>query len=136
MVIISQQHFLYNSAIFISINATSIPAPTKHPPQISILISQYTIPATTGLDIPLLICAMFFAAGIIPPAMVCTKEAIVSKNTIQSEMNTFDRIIWKRVVDTEYHISRNINASYMAVFVLYLPASFSLCVSYFSLAFR
>ena len=26
-------------------------------------ISQYTIPATTGLDIPLLICAMFFAAG-------------------------------------------------------------------------
>ena len=31
--------------------------------------------------------------------MVCTKVAIVSKNTIQSEMNTFDRIIWKRVVD-------------------------------------
>ena len=61
MVIISQQHFLYNSAIFISINATSIPAPTKHPPQISILISQYTIPATTGLDIPLLICATFFS---------------------------------------------------------------------------
>ena len=27
-------------------------------------------------------------------------------------------------------------ASYMTVFVLYLPASFSLCVSYFSLAFR
>ena len=60
----------------------------------------------------------------------------LSKNTIQSEMNTFDRIIWKRVVDTEYHISRNINASYMTVFVLYLPASFSLCVSYLSLAFR
>ena len=83
MVIISQQHFLYNSAIFISINATSIPAPTKHPPQISILISQYTIPATTGLDIPLLICAMFFVADIIHPAMVCTKVAIVSKNTTQ-----------------------------------------------------
>ena len=83
MVIISQQHFLYNPAIFISINATSIPAPTKHPPQISILISQYTIPATTGLDIPLLICAMFFVADIIHPAMVCTKVAIVSKNTTQ-----------------------------------------------------
>ena len=83
MVIISQQHFLYNSAIFISINATSIPAPTKHPPQISILISQYTIPATTGLDIPLLICAMFFVADIIHSAMVCTKVAIVSKNTTQ-----------------------------------------------------
>ena len=83
MVIISQQHFLYNSAIFISINATSIPAPTKHPPQISILISQYTIPATTGLDIPLLICAMFFPVSIIHPAMVCIKVAIVSKNTTQ-----------------------------------------------------
>ena len=92
MVIISQQHFLYNSAIFIPINATSIPAPTKHPPQISILISQYIIPATTGLDIPLLICAMFFVADIIHPAMVCTKVAIVSKNTTQSEINIFDRI--------------------------------------------
>ena len=70
MVIISQQHFLYNSAIFISINATSIPAPTKHPPQISILISQYTIPATTGLDIPLLICAMFFPVSIIVSMVV------------------------------------------------------------------
>ena len=136
MVIMSQQYFLYRPTIFIPMNAKNIPAPTRQPPQINILISQYTIPATTGLDIPLLICAMFFAAGIIPPAMVCTKVAIVSKNTIQSEMNTFDRIIWKRVVDTEYHISRNINASYMAVFVLYLPASFSLCISYFSLAFR
>ena len=93
MVIISQQHFLYNSAIFISINATSIPAPTKHPPQISILISQYTIPATTGLDIPLLICATFFPISAIQPAMVCTKVAIVSKNTTQSEINIFDRII-------------------------------------------
>ena len=37
----------------------------------------------TGLDIPLLICAMFFVADIIPPAMVCTKVAIVSKNTTQ-----------------------------------------------------
>ena len=83
MVIISQQHFLYNSAIFIPINATSIPAPTRHPPQISILISQYTIPATTGLDIPLLICAMFFPVSIIHPAMVCIKVAIVSKNTTQ-----------------------------------------------------
>ena len=83
MVIISQQHFLYNPAIFIPINAKNIPAPTRHPPQISILISQYTIPATTGLDIPLLICAMFFVADIIHPAMVCTKVAIVSKNTTQ-----------------------------------------------------
>ncbi len=136
-VIISQQYFLYNPAIFITpMNAKSIPAPTRHPPQISILISQYIIPATTGLDIPLLICAMFFAAGIIHPAMICTKVAIISKNTTQSEMNTFDRIIWKRVVDTEYHISRNINVSYIAVFALYLTASFSLCVSYLSLAFR
>ena len=83
MVIISQQHFLYNSTIFIPINATSIPIPTRHPPQLNILISQYTIPATTGLDIPLLICAMFFVADIIHPAMVCTKVAIVSKNTTQ-----------------------------------------------------
>ena len=83
MVIISQQHFLYNPAIFISINAKNIPAPARQPPQINILISQYTIPATTGLDIPLLICAMFFVADIIHPAMVCTKVAIVSKNTTQ-----------------------------------------------------
>ena len=52
------------------------------------------------------------------------------------EIKIFDSIIWKRVVDTEYHISRNINASYMAVFALYLPASFSLCVSYLSFALR
>ena len=136
MVIISQQYFLYSPAIFIPINTTSIPAPTRHPPQINILISQYIISAMTGLDIPLLTCATFFPTSIVNPAMFCIKVAIVSKNTIQSEMNTFDRIIWKRVVDTEYHISRNINASYMAVFVLYLPVSFSLCVSYFSLAFR
>ena len=83
MVIISQQHFLYNSAIFIPINATSIPAPTRHPPQISILISQYIIPAMTGLDISSLICATFFPVSTIQPAMVCTKVAIVSKNTTQ-----------------------------------------------------
>ena len=136
MVIISQQYFLYSPAIFISMNAKSIPTPTRHPPQINILISQFIIPATTGLDIPSLICATFFPASTTQPAMVCVKVAIVSKNTTQSEINIFDRIIWKRVVDTEYHISRNINASYMAVFVLYLPASFSLCISYFSLAFR
>ena len=135
-VIISQQHFLYNPAIFIAINATSIPAPTRHPPQISILISQYIILEMTGLDIPLLICATFFHVSIIHPAMFCMKVTIVSMNTTQSEMNTFDCIIWKRVVDTEYHIIRNINASYMTVFVLYLPASFSLCVSYLSFAFR
>ena len=52
MVIISQQYFLYSPAIFIPINATSIPAPIRHPPQTSILISQYIIPATTELDIP------------------------------------------------------------------------------------
>lgn len=51
MVIISQQHFLYNPAIFIPMNAKSIPAPTRQPPQTNILISQYIIPATTGLDI-------------------------------------------------------------------------------------
>ena len=113
MVIISQQHFLYNPAIFIPINATSIPAPTRHPPQISILISQYIILKMTGLDIPLLICATFFPVSIIHPAMFCMKVTIVSMN-----------------------ISRNINASYMTVFVLYLPASFSLCVSYLSFAFR
>lgn len=66
MVIMSQQYFLYRPTIFIPMNAKNIPAPTRQPPQINILISQYTIPATTGLDIPLLICAMFFAAGIIP----------------------------------------------------------------------
>ena len=64
-------------------NAKSIPTPTRHPPEISILIIQYIIPATTGLDIPLLICAMLFVADIIHPAMVCTKVAIVSKNTTQ-----------------------------------------------------
>ena len=83
MVIISQQHFLYNPAIFIPMNAKSIPTPTRHPLQINNLISQYIIPAMTGLDIPLLICAMFFVADIIHPAMVCTKVAIVSKNTTQ-----------------------------------------------------
>ena len=93
MVIISQQHFLYNSAIFISMNAKSIPTPTRHPPEISILIIQYIIPATTGLDIPLLICAMFFPFSIVNPAMFCIKVAIVSKNTTQSEINIFDRII-------------------------------------------
>ena len=93
MVIISQQHFLYNSAIFIPINATSIPAPTRHPPKISILISQYIIPAMTGLDISSLICATFFPVSTIQPAMVRIKVAIVSNNLPQSEMNTFDRII-------------------------------------------
>ena len=112
MVIISQQHFLYNPAIFIPMNAKSIPTPTRQPPQTNILISQYPIPATTGLDIPSLICATFFTVSTIQPAMVCIKVAIVSKNLPQSEINTFDRIIWKRVVDAEYHISRNINASY------------------------
>ena len=136
MVIISQQYFLYSPAIFIPMNAKSIPAPTRHPPQTSILISQYTIPAMTGLDILSLICATFFPVSTIQPAMVCIKVAIVSKNLPQSEINSFDRIIWKRVVDTEYHISRNTNASYMTVFVLYLPESFSLCISYFSLALR
>ena len=90
MVIISQQHFLYSPTIFIPINATSIPAPTRHPPQINILISQYIILATTGLDIPLLICATFFHVSTTQPAMVCIKVAIVSKNLPQSEMNTAD----------------------------------------------
>ena len=35
------------------------------------------------MDIPLLICAMFFPVSIIHPAMVCIKVAIVSKNTTQ-----------------------------------------------------
>ena len=83
MVIMSQHYFLYRPTIFIPMNAKNIPAPTRQPPQINILISQYTISATTGLDIPLLICAMFFVADIIHPAMVCTKVAIVSKNTTQ-----------------------------------------------------
>jgi hypothetical protein len=93
MVIISQQYFLYSPAIFISMNAKSIPTPTRHPPEISILIIQYIIPATTGLDIPLLTCATFFPASIVNPAMFCIKVAIVSKNTTQSEINIFDRII-------------------------------------------
>ena len=111
MVIISQQYFLYSPAIFIPINATSIPAPTRHPPQINILISQYIIPSMTGLDISSLICATFFPVSTIQPAIVCIKVAIISKNLPQSEINTFDCIIWKRVVDAEYHINRNINAS-------------------------
>ena len=37
--------------------------------------------------------AMFFPVSIIHPAMVCIKVAIVSKNTTQSEINIFDRII-------------------------------------------
>ena len=93
MVIISQQYFLYSPAIFISMNAKSIPAPTSHPPQTSILINQYIISATTGLDIPLLICATVFPIITTQPAMVCIKVAIVSKNSPQSEMNTFDCII-------------------------------------------
>ena len=93
MVIISQQYFLYSPAIFIPINATSIPAPIRHPPQTSILISQYIIPATTELDITLLICAMFFPVSTTQPAMVCVKVTIVSKNATQSEINISDRII-------------------------------------------
>ena len=64
-----------------------------HPPQTSILINQYIISATTGLDIPLLICATVFPIITTQPAMVCIKVAIVSKNSPQSEMNTFDCII-------------------------------------------
>ena len=93
MVIISQQYFLYSPAIFIPINATSIPAPTRHPPQINILISQYIILSMTGLDIPLLICATFFPISAIQPAIVCVKVPIAPKNILQSEINTFDRII-------------------------------------------
>ena len=93
MVIISQQHFLYSPVIFIPMNAKSIPAPTRHPPQTSILISQYIIPATTGLDIPLLICATFFPISTTQSATFCIKVAIASKYLPQSEMNTFDCII-------------------------------------------
>ena len=96
IVIISQQYFLYSPAIFIPMNAKSIPAPTRQPPQISILISQYIILEMTGLDIPLLICATFFPVSIIHPAMFCMKVTIVSMNTTQSEMNTFDCIIWEK----------------------------------------
>ena len=96
-VIISQQYFLYTPAIFVPINATSIPAPTRHPPQTTILISQYIIPATTGLDIPILICAMFFPVSTTQPAMVCVKVAIVSKNTTQSEINIL-LFIWKLLI--------------------------------------
>ena len=77
IVIISQQYFLYSPAIFIPMNAKSISAPTRQPPQINILISQYIILATTGLYIPLLICATFFPVSMIHPAMVCTKVAIM-----------------------------------------------------------
>ena len=95
MVIMSQQYFLYRPTIFIPMNAKNIPAPTRHPPQINILISQYIIPAMTGLDIPLLICATFFPISAIQPAIVCVKVPIASKNIPQSETNTFDCIIWK-----------------------------------------
>ncbi len=93
IVIISQQYFLYSPAIFIPVNAKSISAPTRQPPQINNLISQYIIPVMTGLDIPLLICATFFPVSIIHPAMLCIKVAIVSKNTTQSEIKIFDSII-------------------------------------------
>ena len=89
----SQQYFLYSLAIFIPMNATSIPTPTIHPPQTSILISQYIIPAMTGLDIPSLICAMFFPVSTTQPAMVCVKVSIVSKNTTQSEINEKEQLI-------------------------------------------
>jgi len=93
MVIVSQQYFLYRLAILIPITTDSIPATAKHPPQISILIIQYTTPAMTRLDNPLLICATFFPVSIIHPAMLCIKVAIVSKNTTQSEIKIFDSII-------------------------------------------
>ena len=124
IVIISQQHFLYILAILIPMNAKSIPAPTRHPLQTSILISQYTIPAITGLDIPLLICASFFPVSITQPAIICIEAAIVSKNITQSDKNILDRIIRKMVVIAEYHTSKNIHASCMAVLALYLPSSF------------
>ena len=52
IVIISQQYFLYSPAIFIPMNAKSIPAPTRQPPQTNILISQYPIPARLVLKTP------------------------------------------------------------------------------------
>ena len=93
MVIVSQQYFLYRLTILIPITTDSIPATARHPPQISILIIQYTTPAMTRLDNPLLICADSFPVCIIQPAMVCVNVAIASKNTTQSEMNAFDCII-------------------------------------------
>ncbi len=51
------------------------------------------------------------------------------KKDLDKALDTLDEFI-----DRKHWV--NINASYMAVFVLYLPASFSLCVSYFSFAFR
>lgn len=84
MVIVSQQYFLYRLAILIPITTDSIPATARHPPQISILIIQYTTPAMTRLDNPLLICAASFPVCIIQPAMVCVNVAIASKNTTQS----------------------------------------------------
>ena len=85
MVIVSQQYFLYRLAILIPITTDSIPATARHPPQISILIIQYTTPAMTRLDNPLLICAASFPVCIIQPAMVCVNVAIASKNTISAK---------------------------------------------------
>lgn len=73
MVIISQQYFLYSLATLIPITAASITAIARHPPQMIVLISQYTIPAMIGLDNPLLICATFFPVSTTQPAMVCVK---------------------------------------------------------------
>ena len=84
---IPKQYFLYRLAILIPITTDSIPATARHPPQISILIIQYTTPAMTRLDNPLLICAASFPVCIIQPAMVCVNVAIASKNTTQSEIN-------------------------------------------------
>ena len=95
MVIMSQQYFLYRPTIFIPMNAKNIPATARHPPQISILIIQYTTPAMTRLDNPLLICAASFPICIIKPAMVCVNVAIASKNVLQSVRNSFSVLFEK-----------------------------------------
>ena len=79
-VITSQQFFLYNSIIFISISIASIPVPATYIPTTNISNNQYMIPAINALGIFVLICATDCPASIVHPIKVCMNDAASWKN--------------------------------------------------------
>jgi len=89
-VITSQQFFLYNSIIFISISIASIPVPATYIPTTNISNNQYMIPAINALGIFVLICATDCPASIVHPIKVCMNDAASWKNDLQSERSTSD----------------------------------------------
>lgn len=89
-VITSQQFFLYNSIIFISISIASIPVPATYIPTTNISNNQYMIPAINALGIFVLICATDCPASIVHPTKVCMNDAKSLKNDLQSTRNISD----------------------------------------------